>query len=128
MTKRKEKLILKPFTKEEDEILTREWATGTIAKDIGKLINRSVSSVRGRVGRLGLQQRTKGAWQIRTRTVREKIVGRPKDIYIAYGTPKPLLDVGRDECRFPIEGTNNYCCGDVTKGAYCQAHFAVSRR
>lgn len=138
------------WTAEEVAELTRLWAAGTSAFDCGLLLDRTKNSVIGQVHRLELPARkTAPPTRPRKRWPTMRFSPKPKEVppevKPPWSAPKvelkvprlgqeptgrgmSLLALGREQCRWPIEGLS--CCGRQTFPGYpyCEHHAALGRR
>jgi hypothetical protein len=139
------------WSEEDVNYLTTNWGKGnhsatTIALHLGK----SRNSVIGKAHRMGLQDLTKKAGYnfVKKRPPPKerkaphlsakplKMVPVPERsepvILREVNLPqeqrpmaKPLLEAGRDECRFPVSGAETpmlFCCAPVARGSWCHEH------
>lgn len=113
------------YRPEEDSYIIAEWERGTRIADIAAALKRSDGSIKNRARRLGMEKRRLGA-NMQTNKEKAKPYKRPEAVFVAYGNPRPLLNVGTFECHFPIEGSNNFCGAAATRAyGYCRGHNKI---
>lgn len=98
------------------------WAAGVPQREIGKQLGFSNPAISKKAWRLGLPSRSIAKLRIDTPWRRpgkpklpQKIVVNIVDSEIPLGQRKTLLELGPNDCRFPI--------GDPTKGFWCNEEF-----
>ena len=118
----------KPYTNQDDKIIKLEWNAGTHVKEISAMLCRSEGSIKGRIRRLGLERRKLGK-NMQTNKKSKEPYKRPAERLIAYGIPKPLLDLGTWECHFQIDGIKEFCAAPTNKPyGYCAEHRSICFR
>ena len=116
------------YTKEDDETIRTEWEAGTRIKEIAAMIGRSEGSTKNRARRLGMEKRKLGKNMQTNKAVGEPY-RRPEERLIAYGIPKPLLDLGTFECHFQVDGMKEFCGANATRAyGYCREHGDICYR
>lgn len=118
----------KTYTDQDDAIIKEHWIAGTFIKEIAALVGRSEGSLKGRIRRLGLERRKLGK-NMQTNKKSKEPYKRPAERLIAYGIPKPLLDLGTWECHFQIDGIKEFCAAPTNKPyGYCAEHRSICFR
>ena len=136
------------WTVDMEEQLSFLWDRDTPTADIAKEMRIPKNSVIGKAHRMKLKRRKKPAAkkkkknriikptkQFMSRKVSKvKISKNLPESEIgktAYGTVKPLMDVGINECHWPIGDPRNddfgFCCGIKKQGSnYCENHASIA--
>ena len=116
------------YKPEEDETIKIEWEKGTRVIDIAAMLGRSPGSIKNRSRRLGMEKRKIGKNMQTNKAVGEPYK-RPQERFIAYGIPKPLMDLGTYDCHFQIEDKIEFCGARATRAyGYCPDHNACCYR
>lgn len=128
MTKKGNRTIY--WSEAEDARLRQARANGLTVTTIAKVMFRSESSINTRIKRLGLAKVLKKSNKALKCGVygsgydpRPKVVKRPEEAFIAYGTPKMMLELGPMECRFHVEDKG--FCAAKCGGRYCHDHERI---
>jgi len=112
----------KTYSEQEDQIIKTEWEAGTRVIDIAAKLDRKPSSIKKRARRLNLEKRKLGKNMQTNKAVGEPYK-RPPERLIAYGIPKPLIDLGTWECHFQIDEKIEFCGARTNKPYnYCEKH------
>ncbi len=118
----------KAYTDQDDEIIKAEWEKGTRVVDIAAMMGRSQGSIKNRARRIGMEKRKLGK-NMQTNKKSKEPYKRPAERLIAYGIPKPLLDLGTWECHFQIDGIKEFCAAPTNKPyGYCAEHRSICFR
>lgn len=140
---------VEPYTKADDDVVTQMWADGKSYGEIGAVLNRTRSSVAGRVRRLKLPKKTQAAinamaarsakmrWDkpdkpkrpfvFSPRTSKERKPPMLQRVYVAPDSV-PVSLVERTGCCFPTttEKPHLFCNAAVgEKQSYCEFHLNV---
>ena len=115
------------------------FGEGLNTREIGERVNKSRNAVMGKLFRMGLlRERPQGPRSGLETNGRH----RPKppaaladDARLGYSnrpapgsSPKPLLELGPAECRYPISSDGDrylFCAAPVTASSYCDFHFRI---
>lgn len=114
----------------EDLRLRTMWNESRTIKDMAVILQRKETSLRDRIKRLNLpKQPAKPKEKYDSKK-------RPPEIFISYGTPKTLLELGRKECHFPLEPKDDsdekksilFCGAPCDQYPYCKDHKRITLR
>jgi GcrA cell cycle regulator len=123
------------WTKEDVKILIelkkKDYTANQIAKNLGN--GKTRSAVIGKINRLGLSRpKNVGAGTGRHMKGKE---AKPTSYQLKHIKVKgirhiPLLDLKRNECRFPTsyEGKHLFCGKHAENGLYCEEHHSLCHR
>lgn len=118
MTRKNEKQKL--WTPADEKILLHLRVEGASAVTIAEVLGRKVSAIETKIARLKLPRANKKPAPPVERPTAPK---RHPHSSIAYGTPKPMLDLRERECRFFVDGQG--FCAAACEGPYCTAHAKI---
>lgn len=119
------------WSQEEVRLLKTMWEQHKTHNEIATALNRTEKMISGKCVRLGLTKRVK-IKAVQERVYESATLTNKEISMTAYGTKKPLIDLGINECRWPIGDPRHegfgYCGGIIVRGSYCEQHAALSRR
>jgi len=110
----------KPWTHADEKKLAHLRAEGASAVTIAEVLGRKLPAVQTKIARLKLPRANKKPAPPIERPSAPK---RHPHSAIAYGTPKPMLDLREKECRFFVDGQG--FCAASCEGPYCPAHAKI---
>lgn len=118
------------WTEEDDQVLKEMLEKGNTYAEIAPVLGRTIRALSSRNDVKGF----KVVARINTKFTPSKKVApmkksftRPSEIYESYGIARPLQDLNRNECHFPVEGTGLFCGAPAGK-VYCNKHAAICGR
>lgn len=122
------------WTDERLEKLRELWASGMKTMDIGAALGTTKNSAIGKARRLGLPMRTRAHENV-ARNPGVKQYRAPRQelremVSVSYGTPKQMIELEPNECRWPIGtpkvGGFHFCGAKTDAYPYCTNHQAVA--